>query len=215
LSDYCTLVEVKQELGIAPTDTTDDSRISASVSGVSRAIEKFCRRRFYAVQETRYYTPVPTNSTPRFEYPSGYTLDYALGFAAWIVVDDVLSVASLATDDNSRTYSTVWAPTDYDLEPANNPADGLPYWQIVPTPNGHFGFTVGIRRGVKVDGLFGFSVTPPDDVRQAALYQVMLQFRGKDAPTGAWGGGTVRQEVTASALHPFTKRLLTPYRKIT
>jgi Phage gp6-like head-tail connector protein len=190
---YCTLAQLKVELGLG--DTEDDSTLERIITSVSREIENFCGgRRFYALSETRYYTARWDND---------------------LLVDDVLTVSSLATDqDGDRIYETVWATTDYDLYPLNATLDGGPYWKIGVAPNGNYWFPAGVPRGVKLTGSFGYATTTPAEIEQACLFQSALAARAKDSPTGVIGGGEFQTQISAIGLHPFTKRQLESYRRI-
>lgn len=71
---------------------------------------------------------------------------------------ELLAVTSLATDDGSRTYSAVWNPSEYDLEPSENPYldPPHPYWKVCTVPQGTRHFPVGLARGVQIAGRWGF-----------------------------------------------------------
>jgi len=136
---YTRLDLLKAELHIGTTDEADDANLLRCIERASRQIDDHCRRHFYAVTETRYYSPVSS---------------------VCLRVDDLLSVTSLATDeDDDRDYDYTWAATDYDLIPDN----GFPKWRIETTPLGSYRFPVA-RRSVKIVGLFGYgdgySATP-------------------------------------------------------
>lgn len=123
------LTAAKSALGLA--DTTDDTRLLSLLEYASRRIDADTGRKFYTVSESRYYTA---------QWPHVLT------------VDDLLSVSALATDGNAdRTYSTAWAASDYELEPAN----AYPKWQIFTTPNGACSFPT-LRRGVRITGVWGY-----------------------------------------------------------
>lgn len=181
---YATAAELKTRLGIS--DATDDSPIEAVIEAASRAIDAHCRRRFYAANETRYYTAE----------------DHDIVF-----VDDVLSVSALATDSGNRTYATTWATTDYDLEPHNATLNGQPYTMICTTPQGSYHFTAH-KKGVKVTGSFGYSATTPDLVNEACLIQAARLFKRKDAPFGIAGVGDLGEIRLTSALDPDVKMML-------
>lgn len=133
--------------GIATADTVDDALLLARLETASRWIDDHCRRRFYVVTATRYFTP-----------KDGYRL----------LVDDLLAVTSLKTDEDAdRVYEKTWATTDYDLEPYN----GWPKLVIATTPRGqysfpaggHYGFQQGIIAGrhgvaksVEITGEWGY-----------------------------------------------------------
>lgn len=191
---YCTLAEIKTRLGIA--DSTEDTVLEALVEAVSRAIDDYCQRRFYAATQTRYYT-------------------------AWrpdrLLVDDLLSVTTLKTDDDGDgTFETTWATTDYLLAPYNAQLESVPqpYTTVEVSEQGDYSFPC-TRRGVEIAGSFGFSSTTPNVVKNACLFQAALEHRSTDAPLGVSGNDDIGQTVRLTALHPVTRRLLEPYRRIT
>ncbi len=189
---YTALATAKARIGISDAD--DDAIIEAVITAVSREIDDYCGRRFYAVSETRYYDARSSS---------------------FVLVDDLLSVSELKTDDaGDRTYGTTWAVTDYDLLPANAAMDGRSYWQIAAAPNGDYAFPTGVAKGVKVTGSFGYAATTPAAVEEACLFQVALEFTSRHAPVGVMGGGDVATQVRSTGLHPFSKRILDPYRRM-
>jgi hypothetical protein len=188
---YSTLVTVKARLKI--TDTADDSALEAIITAVSRAIDDYCGRRFYAANETRYYTATR---------PDG------------LMVDDILSVSALLTDDDGdRTYENTWATTDYDLTPDNAALKAEPYWKIITTPAGTHSFPANVRKGVKVTGSFGYASATPAVIEEACILQAGRLWRRQDAPFGVVGSaeyGVAR----ISSLDPDVKMLLGPYRLV-
>jgi hypothetical protein len=159
---YCTLNELKARLGI--TDSADDTILENVIEAASRAIDSDCNTRFYAGNETRYYTAD------------------AHGV---VTVDDLLSVSALATDDAlDGTYSTTWAATDYQLYPFNS----TPYREIRVKPMGTRLFPISAYRGlIKVTGSFGYSSTTPDAINEACLILSARYFKRKDAIFGILG----------------------------
>ena len=195
---YATLAEARAEVGITGvSDTSDDAALEALVESVSRAIDDFCGRRFYAATQTRYYSAT-----------SGRRL----------LVDDLLSVTTLKTDDDGDgAYETTWATTDYHLSPYNAQLESVPepYWRIEVSEGGDYSFPCGPRR-VQIVGSWGFSATTPDVINRACLFQVSQEFRTRNAPLGVQGSGEFATEVRSIGLHPFVKRLLSngPYRRM-
>jgi hypothetical protein len=180
------------------SDTADDAVLEAIVESVSRAIDDFCGRRFYAATETRYYTARKSRR---------------------LLVDDLLSITTLKTDDDADgTYETTWAATDYNLAPYNAQLAPVPepYWEIEVSENGDYWFPTGTIKGVQVVGSWGFSATTPDVINRSCLFQVAQEFRTRHAPLGIQGSGDMQVEIRGIGLHPFVKRLLStgPYRRI-
>lgn len=191
---YCTLADAKLVIGVDVGDTTEDARIEALVTAVSRKIDGYTRRRFWvtANDEIRYYT--------RLDYKS-------------VLTDDIVSVTSIATDnDGSGGFATAWASTDYQLSPYNASADGVPYTEIQIRRNGAQTFP-SIERGIKVTGKFGVPNTSPwlEVVREACLLQVHKTFKRKDSPFGVAGSGELGQlQMLKSKLDPDVELLLAP-----
>lgn len=193
---YCTLAEIKSELEI--TDSNDDTYIEGVIEGVSRWIDGWTKRRFYAVTETRYYSP---------EYSS------------IIDVDDLLSVTTLKTDPNQdRTFSDTWETTDYDLLPLNEAANGWPYTYIETTLNGQYTFPLGTKT-VEIAGSFGFCALAnvPSDVYRAAFLGTLRLIKRDDTPLGIAGSptvGPVDVNIPSLTSDPDIIALIQQYRKL-
>lgn len=181
---YTTLAVVKDVLGIS--DTGHDTELERVVEAVSRWIDGFCGRHFYSASETRYYTAE---------------------WGDWLIVDDLLTVTTLKTDENEdRTYERTWASTDYDLEPFNAATDGRPYTSIRTAPAGLYTFPTG-RKAVQIVGSFGWSAIP-DAIEEACILQTTRIFRRKDAPFGVTGSADMGQVLAIARLDPDVRSLL-------
>lgn len=191
VNGYTTLDTIKKRIAIDTTDTADDTELERIVTAVSRAIDNYCGRRFYAVVETRYYTARYGERLP---------------------VDDLLSITTLQTDHGDRSYQITWDTSDYDLCPANAALDGEPYWEIRTTLSGAYSFPIGVPRGVKITGSFGYSASTPPVVEDACLAQCKLEFDARHSASGMEGGGI--NPSTNVSLHPFVQRILDPLRRI-
>lgn len=172
---YCTLAQLKASLAIA--DSTDDTALEAAISSVSRNIDDATGRFFYSDGTTttaavRYYTP---------NHPTR------------LFTDDFVSISEVAEDTAlARSYSTVWASTDYAYEPINNSRLSKPYTQLLAFKN--YTFPVGQPQAIRVSGVFGWSAVP-EVVRQACLIQSSRIFNRAASPFGIAGSpdlGTVR-----------------------
>ena len=163
--DYCTRDQLKKRLGMEVGDTQDDALLDELVTAASRAIDDYCQRRFYAVSETRTYTPEDSHT---------------------LAVDDLLSVTTLKTDeDGDRAYEVTWgAARDYWQEPGDDAAQGQPYTQIVfDRPDGRYRF-MGRWRGVQIVGSFGYAAVAPKPVVEACIRLAERLYKLKDAPLG-------------------------------
>lgn len=193
---YASLSQLKGRLNIQ--DSPDDSILEALLTAISRQIEDYTGHRFYATTQTRVYDAV---SSSWLLLPRGH---------------DLLSASSVTTDlDYDRVYETVWASTDYDLEPANNPLDGLPYWALCVRPMGNNAFPVGVPRGVQITGSWGFSSTTPAVVQESCLLQCQMAHQAVLASGNSQAGaGEYAQTISGVGLHPFVRRMLDPFRDV-
>lgn len=147
-------------------NTFDDSVLENTITATSRHIDNTTERRFYASNETRYYTPQLSDL---------------------LFIDDLLSVTTLKTDTSGDgTFDTTWAATDYNLRPYNASSDGVPYTQIETTPQSGNSFNM-LRRSVEIVGSFGFTSSTPAPVNEACLLLAARLFKRKDAPFGVTG----------------------------
>lgn len=182
-NEYCTIASVKSRLSL--TTTTYDSELESVIEAVSRAIDAKTRRCFYATTDTRYYTAE---------------------FHDMLIVDDLLSVTTVQTDDDADdTYETTWTTDDYLLEPYNT----TPYDLIMTSNNGDYSFPVGVRKGVKISGSFGYSATTPPAIEEACILASMRVWKRRDVLFGVAGSadlGTI-QAIT-SVLNDGELRLL-------
>ena len=161
------------------TDPLNDSQMESVIEGISRAIDKHCKRRFYTTDsdETRYFTARYTDKL----YPG-----------------DVLSITTLKTDAGADgTYEDSWTEdTDFYLEPLNASLDSEPYTRIVKHSLGSYSLPVGIVKGVEIIGKFGYASTTPDNINEACLLMAARLFKRKDAVFGITGSpemGVLRQ----------------------
>lgn len=192
----CTLSEIRARLQFQADDAADDTMLESIVQGVSRLIDNYCGRKFYAdtVDATRYYTA---------EFATVLFLD-----------DDLISVTTLKTDaDGDRTYETTWATTDYDLEPLNAALDGAPYTRISVPPSGNYTFPT-IAKGVQLVGKFGYAATVPSPVKEACLLQCERIYKRKDAVFGVIGSAEMGQMMVLPKLDPDVQLLLSGYQRV-
>jgi len=191
---YCTLAELKDSLQIE--DSTDNASLEAAIMSASRMIDNYTQRFFYkdgtvAAPVTRYYTP-----------QDAYDLN----------IDDIVSVTSVATDNDLEfLYTTVWATSDFVVEPINNPRKGWPFTRMIAV--GAYVWPFNISQSVKIVGVWGWS-SVPQEIQLAAKIQASRLFIRRQSPFGIAGTpelGTVR---LSSRLDPDVETLLRPFRKV-
>lgn len=190
---YCTVAQLKLQAGI--DDVIDDTILENAINSVSRWIDNYCWRRFFSTtaDETRYYTPQG---------------------GGVVIPDDIVSITTLKTDDDSdRVYETTWSATaDYDLEPVNAALDGWPYTKICVNPNSSKYFPK-VKRGVEIVGKFGWS-TAPAEILQACLIQSARIFKRKDSPYGIAGTTQLGVLQLIPGLDSDVKAMIDQYRRV-
>jgi len=137
LNTYLPLDDLKLRMGIS--STTNDLVLWSVLHAVSRAVDRYCNRTFYAVDETR-----------RFDVED----------ESCIVLPDLVSVVEVLEDrDGDRVFETTRGVNDYSLYPLNvspGTGNGRPYSELrsdvseVSEP-----FALG-RSRLKIDGLWGY-----------------------------------------------------------
>lgn len=189
---YATLNELKARLGIAVSDTADDSILEAVIEAASRLVDAYCNRHFFQASQTRYFYVVS-------------------GVIA--IIDDCVSVSAVATDRNlDRTWSTVIPISQVELGPISSPQYGLPYTELRMKPLASESFDLG-KDMLKITGVWGFN-SIPDAVNEATLLQAGRLYRRKDAPFGVAGGGDTGSSIALRAVDPDVQMLLAAYRRI-
>ena len=191
---YCTLSDLKTSLGI--DDIQDDTSLEAAIMAASRMVDDYTGRFFYkdgttAAPVTRYYTA-----------QDFYTTN----------IDDAYYISEIATDDNfDQTYSTVFATSDYMVEPVNNPRRGWPWTRLLAI--GAYIFPYNLPQSVRVKAVWGWTAIP-NEVQMATKIQASRLFVRRQSPFGIAGSpeiGTVR---LGSRLDPDVEVLLRPFRKV-
>jgi hypothetical protein len=191
---YCTLSELKDSLQI--DDSVDNASLEAAIMSASRMIDDYTQRFFYkdgtvGSPVSRYYTPEDAIS---------------------LNIDDIVSITSVATDNDLEfTYTTVWATSDFVVEPINNPRKGWPYNRLVAV--GAYVWPFQIPQSVKITGAWGWS-SVPQEIQLATKIQASRLFIRRQSPFGIAGSpelGTVR---LSSRLDPDVEALIRPFKKV-
>ena len=192
-NSYCTLKQVKAALRIS--DAVDDPLLEMAIESGSRAIDGYTNRNFYATgTAVRYFTPSDSYVTE---------------------IDDLITVAEIKTkSDDDNDYDTVWTSTDYQLEPLNAMADGLPSSYTHIRAIGDYLFAQwGGEATVKVTGTWGWS-SVPTAVAQACVIQSSRIYKRLDSPLGVAGISDIGIMRVSSRLDPDVAQLVDPYRRV-
>lgn len=167
---YCTAEELRAQFDDSAANLPQEL-LDRAINATSRAIDKFCGRRFWqdATAQTHIYRPEHTD-------------------VCW--VDDIstttgLIVATDSTGDGS--YATTWASTDYELQPLNADKDESAYawWRLHAVDRYAFPLT-GKVPPLRVTARFGWSAIP-DDVNEACILRAAQIFKRRESVSGVAG----------------------------
>jgi len=196
--------DLKEILGIAEADTTDDNRLTVAADAATQQIQAWCNRHF--VQQAAVSARTFVATTP------------------WMLeIDDVSTAAGLVIktdEDADGVFETTWASTDYQLEPLNGKLGGQdwPYTRVRAIKAREFPFDYG-QALVEVTARWGWANPNDDDlyvpqpVKEAAQIQGVSIFKSADAPLGIAGFGDIGIMRLRQAMHPVAMALLAPYKR--
>jgi len=182
------------KLSLKITDTVDDAWLTICINAASRAIDNLCERVFYQTSATRVYAPNDNFVTE---------------------IDDLVSVTTLKTSTNvDGVFDQTWKVKDYQLEPLNGIAGGIPSpATLVRAVNDYWFPTAGQEATVQIVGVFGWAAVP-DAVEQACLLQAARYYKRADSPMGVAGFGDGMGVIRLSRIDPDIATLLEPYQRI-
>lgn len=194
LPTYCTLQDIKDAMPDNAVSTTSqyDTLVNEVIARTSRNFDKFTKRKpgAFAVSAdvTRYfdgpsqgvYSPVYGFKAERLT--SGYTGAISLYVGELAAFPTSVSVAETGQVDtgpsNTGGNYTLWPTSDYYPEPQNALDDGLPYGVLtLDILYGTHRIWYPFKRGIKIVGRFGYSTTPPDDVKQGVILMTVRLLR--------------------------------------
>lgn len=180
MADYTTSTDVKAQIveGFGSTDTSYDTLIGVLITAASRAIDRELGK------WPNYFYP-SSDATTRYYDGSG---------RGEIWIDDAVSVSSVSVSETGGVESTdytLWGSTDYITWPYNyGPITKI----ILDEYNGSQSLFWAYPKSVKVSAVFGFSASPPEDVKQACEIQTIRWFmRAKQAYADNGAGGEFGQ----------------------
>jgi len=154
---YLTLNELKTYLGITQDD--DDSMLQDAIDDAVSYIERETHRVFEAATLTKYY------GRSALDPCDSHLLH---------LDDDLLTITTLTNGDASSTAIT---SADYTLLPRNS----TPYHQILLKTNGSSYWQFDTDYWVSVAGTWGYSTTPPGDIKRAVTVLAAYYYHQKDS----------------------------------
>jgi hypothetical protein len=189
MAGYCTLDDVKAYLG---TDkVADDAQLSLLIERARARIDSYCQRTFTGVTATRYYHAV---------------YDVYQDQRMLMLDRDLLTVTRITNGDGE-----VLSASNYLLLPFNEP----PYYGIMLRRSSGKVWTYinDPEAAIVVEGTWGFSSTPPDDIVHAAVRLVAWYYHQADAPFETQGMPELGVVTVPSDMPADIKALLAPYQR--
>lgn len=198
---YCTFAELQADVPDSPLSTTTDAGFETAITGMitdaSRLIDNEVGR------WSGFFYP-STDLETRYFDGSGETE---------IRIDEMVSIDSVSVAESGGTgagdYTALVENEDFYTSPYNK----LPIKKLVIDWNGSKHVWSRYRRAVKVTGVFGWSTTPPDEIKRACKIQALRWFmRAKQGYQDAGANVEIGQMTYVKELDPDIKRLLMHYR---
>jgi hypothetical protein len=194
---YCTLADVKTALRIPAADTVDDAMLTMAINSASRQIDGVADRVFYSTTTVRDYVPESS---------------------ILCMTDDIQTITKLETSSGDG-FNVEIPATDYQLEPLNGVAGGIPTPFTRIRATGAFLFPVYSTRSVNLDeatvrvtGTFGWS-SVPDAIEQATILLAIRIFKRLDSPLAVAGFGDMGV-VRVGRVDPDVEALVHPYKRM-
>ncbi len=185
MTDYATADLIKTYLRIGGSG--DDTLLAALATRASRIIDDYCGRWFASRSETRHYDAFGSHITGKL-----------------LLLDaDLLSLTALTNGDGAAISTN-----DVILRPINWP----PYFGIALRQGSglSWAYTTSPEGAISVEGVWGYSTTPPEPVVHAAVRLAGWLYRQRD--TGGQAGVTAQGVGIPEALIPRDVRdLIDPY----
>lgn len=202
---YTDLDSVKIYLGLSDDDESADARLEGFIASASRAIDLFCRRRFYAYDETRVFdaSALQTVSSERVYGSMRYWNDTARKL--WLD-RDLISVEEFLNGDQSEILNA-----DYLLYPLNGPPyrwielrldrGRLLYWQNTPqaafSVQGTWGYVTPeseqiVPLATKMWAAIMFQTAQNPGVQSTSIGSFSVSFAAKAMPITDAQGTTLR-----------------------
>jgi hypothetical protein len=201
---YVTVAQVKADLvdSALYTSVDYDQALEEMVTNASRLIDR------EVGGWPDYFYPT-TDSVTRYFDGSGET---------WQYIDPMTTLTSLAVAESggraASDYTTWTVDTDFYVWPYNYATIGQPIQRlIVDNSSGNKGKFTRSLKGIKLTGVFGYSATPPEPIKQACKIQCLRWFmRAKQGYQDTSASVAMGEMLYTQELDPDVKRLLMPYK---
>ncbi len=188
---YTTRAVVKTYLGIPSATTSEDDAIDAGIDAAEAEIDNYCGRTFV----------VPGSATAKVYRPVNDRV---------CVVDDIAQTTSLVvktdTADDGAYDTTLTITSEYVVD-----GNAAPYTVVRRVDGSTFPRYLSDRATVEVTAYFGFDMSIPKPVVQAATVLGARLYQRRSSPLG-FQAGLEGDAVRISRIDPDVRALLAGYR---
>lgn len=205
MADYCTTTDVKADMPGDPLYSTTDASVDAALASMitiaSRLIDKELGKwdnYFYPSTDatTRYFDGVGEIEQP---------------------IDECITLSSVSVAEEGGTGATDYTEwtldTDYYVLPYNYSQYGTPIRSLCIDWNGSKYSWGTFKKSIKVVGVFGYSLVPPEPIKMAVKIQTIRWFmRAKQAYQDASAFYDLGRMVYRQELDPDVKEILYLYK---
>ena len=199
MADYSTTTDIIANAPDSGIGSTTDANVATAlgyfITRASRLIDREVGK------WDNYFYPSSDDTTRYYDGSGGNEQE----------IDDCLSITTLSVAEDGGTASTDytdWGSTDFITYPYND----APFNKIMVDWNSTKPGFYSFRKGIKVVGIFGYSLTPPADVVQACETQAVRWYmRAKQGYQDMSGNVDVGQ-TTVTDLDPDVKEILRYYK---
>lgn len=202
MTDYCTIAEVKAVMPESPLSSSTDADIEAAIGYFITAASRMIDR--YVGQYPNFFYP-SSDLESRYYDGVGDELD--------LMIDDCASLSSVAVSESGGISSSDYIEWTLNVDYITIPYNATPIYGLrINRDGGKTGWT-NHKKAVKVTGVFGYSLTPPADVKHACITQTVRWFmRAKQAFMDSGAGGQQGSMTFSATIDNDVALILEPYR---
>jgi hypothetical protein len=189
---YITVEQMKSYLGISATNSADDNLLAEIIEAGQSMIETYTDKTFKVTADTTRYLDAKMDVKNTTLYLDGY----------------LASITSITNGDGETI-----AASEYVTEPRNK----APYYGItllLSATNSYWTYVTDPQDAIAIVGRWGFSMTPPNDIKMAMRRLCAYLYRQKDSGvfevTGFAESGLMEIPM---GLPKIVQQILAPYAK--
>lgn len=201
MADYCTTTDLQSDIPDSPLATSTDAGLITAlgnmITAASRLIDMEVGR------WPNYFYPTSDDATRYFDGSGEREQE----------IDEAVSITSVSVAESggvaASDYTAYTLNTDYILWPYNS----IPTRKLILLDESNKSGWVKYRKCVKVIGIFGYSLTPPEDIKRACMIQSWRWYmRAKQNWQDAGVNSQMAQVYYLQELDPDVKLIVAHYR---